>query len=564
MVAGRLLAAAEAALPADSLVLAHALQAVISARLLPSDGEGNSYGVRLAAWRAEPALTLEPSRRCAALLATRAAARTLFVLQPHESAWLRHADGALSVDTLLAMSALEALTYWPAELRAGAELRAAVTTALRAGVESLPHGYAAHCAATDCAYRPDVAGDCYALGVLATWCRCPDIAPHARAVCDDTCLDGLRVKLLGRDGEHMPPPARTPPHLRFLLEDAAEAAAPARAAHKVAIAASKTSAAASAPELAAAHARVAPLVECVNKLRRAEKKGNVTAQRAAAAALVALAEASLPPDSLVLAHALQLLSGALDTPLATPMSVAEVQESCTAAWHDGDPQLQAARRCATILLARCEAHTLLVLRPDEEAWMAAQIGQRSPYYVLVSCASQAAKLWPPALRAPGAQGATLLAAAVRALVHAHAHEFSMRLTRDTSVTIRLTSTTASMCGRFFEVLQQFDLLPLVLGSCDEAAVHALGSSLLSQFQSEPLFSNLPEQLASHVEKLTARVAAHGLRPCALPACGAMEPHPQAFKLCARCKAAKYCCQEHQVEDWKRHKREDNCRRAGNE
>jgi hypothetical protein len=70
-----------------------------------------------------------------------------------------------------------------------------------------------------------------------------------------------------------------------------------------------------------------------------------------------------------------------------------------------------------------------------------------------------------------------------------------------------------------------------------------------------------DQLASVQERGAEDVARHGLRRCALPACGATEAHPKLFKLCGRCRGAAYCCAAHSVEDWKRHKREDGCKAA---
>jgi hypothetical protein len=52
----------------------------------------------------------------------------------------------------------------------------------------------------------------------------------------------------------------------------------------------------------------------------------------------------------------------------------------------------------------------------------------------------------------------------------------------------------------------------------------------------------------------ADVARHGLRRCALPSCGATEPHHGFFKRCSRCRAVAYCGTAHQGEDWRRHKR----------
>jgi hypothetical protein len=62
------------------------------------------------------------------------------------------------------------------------------------------------------------------------------------------------------------------------------------------------------------------------------------------------------------------------------------------------------------------------------------------------------------------------------------------------------------------------------------------------------------EAAAHV---AADVARYGLRTCALPECGATEPHPKAFKLCARCRSAAYCSAAHQQQDWRRHTRDDS-------
>jgi len=56
----------------------------------------------------------------------------------------------------------------------------------------------------------------------------------------------------------------------------------------------------------------------------------------------------------------------------------------------------------------------------------------------------------------------------------------------------------------------------------------------------------------------ADVARHGLQTCALPACDAKEPHPRFFKCCSRCRSVFYCSQEHQREDWPRHRAADRC------
>ena len=64
--------------------------------------------------------------------------------------------------------------------------------------------------------------------------------------------------------------------------------------------------------------------------------------------------------------------------------------------------------------------------------------------------------------------------------------------------------------------------------------------------------SLRHEFVSSLEQEAAR-AAETLLSCALPSCGAPEAHAAHFKRCAACKAAAYCCREHQVQDWPAHK-----------
>ena len=52
------------------------------------------------------------------------------------------------------------------------------------------------------------------------------------------------------------------------------------------------------------------------------------------------------------------------------------------------------------------------------------------------------------------------------------------------------------------------------------------------------------------------------RCCALPACNAPELRASAFRRCAACMKVVYCCKEHQVADWPRHKPACKAARAG--
>jgi len=67
---------------------------------------------------------------------------------------------------------------------------------------------------------------------------------------------------------------------------------------------------------------------------------------------------------------------------------------------------------------------------------------------------------------------------------------------------------------------------------------------------EQINTNRDEQ---HAVAVRAAMAAHGLRSCALPGCGAKEAHLRHYKRCSACQAVVYCSKEHQLEDWPAHK-----------
>ena len=62
-----------------------------------------------------------------------------------------------------------------------------------------------------------------------------------------------------------------------------------------------------------------------------------------------------------------------------------------------------------------------------------------------------------------------------------------------------------------------------------------------------------DTLRARLDAAAAEGAACGLHSCALAGCAATEVHISQFKKCGACKAAAYCCREHQVEDWPAHK-----------
>jgi hypothetical protein len=132
---GRLLAAAEASQPADSLIIASLLRGAVSARLAAistQSGASDTAEAARRAWRSDGVLT--SSRRCLALLNVRARKGTLWTLTPDEAAYM-HGDprtAELLGGEALFACARDAVRWWP-RTRADEEERVAgVLGALRA------------------------------------------------------------------------------------------------------------------------------------------------------------------------------------------------------------------------------------------------------------------------------------------------------------------------------------------------------------------------------------------------------------------------------------------------
>ncbi len=120
----------------------------------------------------------------------------------------------------------------------------------------------------------------------------------------------------------------------------------------------------------------------------------------------------------------------------------------------------------------------------------------------------------------------------------------------------------------FALSDEAGLLPRMRATCGLTAAEETALNQLAErhkAECERALQELPQETeacnALQQHAAAADAARHGLRRCALPACGAQEPHPKLFKLCGRCRSAAYCCAQHSKEDWKRHKREDGCKAA---
>jgi hypothetical protein len=67
------------------------------------------------------------------------------------------------------------------------------------------------------------------------------------------------------------------------------------------------------------------------------------------------------------------------------------------------------------------------------------------------------------------------------------------------------------------------------------------------------FAHLQEKKGRADRERVAAAAAGLLKSCALAGCGAKEAHVSHFGKCSACKAAVYCCRDHQQADWPAHK-----------
>ncbi len=102
-----------------------------------------------------------------------------------------------------------------------------------------------------------------------------------------------------------------------------------------------------------------------------------------------------------------------------------------------------------------------------------------------------------------------------------------------------------------------------LTAAEETALRQLAErhKAVAERNNPDVTKQVDDFFAMRQQAAAADAARHGLRRCALPSCGAQEPHPKLFKLCGRCRGAAYCGAAHCAEDWKRHKREDGCAAA---
>jgi hypothetical protein len=297
------------------------------------------------------------------------------------------------------------------------------------------------------------------------------------------------------------------------------------------------------------------------------------------------ADAALPRDSLLVAALLGELivarvhnapRGAKTTDVTS--SLLRDDASAAAAWR-ADPRACAlSQRALALLLARSDASTLFApLTTVERSVCSAAALRRhdedpgslpSQRADLLFCvAEDAVRYWPP-LRDAAQEEARLrgVAAAARAALKLYAHGVLLRdgrRSRGLLLSLEMSSTVLTLTrsvlsedaasGGLLHKLRALNALTRK----EEATLRRDVLPTLVQVADAGQAAIVAEYRTLG-RRAAADVARHGLRACALPGCGAMEPHPKMFKVCSRCRRACYCSAAHQQQDWRRHKREDAC------
>jgi hypothetical protein len=224
-------------------------------------------------------------------------------------------------------------------------------------------------------------------------------------------------------------------------------------------------------------------------------------------------------------------------------------------WRMDARALHLAQRALALYHTRWRAGTLLTLQPEERAFLVDDerpVQSCAEEYLV--CANMAVCCW-PALRTPEEEEAR-----VRGVYGALRAALEME-SREDLASLQTTSSVRVLRRIMITLADTGELLRQLRSKCglSEAEWNSLCRSTV--IEDSDIAQDNQATLAAFRRRAAADVARHGLRRCALPSCGATEAHPKLFKLCGRCRGAAYCCAAHSKEDWKRHKREDDCQAA---
>ena len=256
---------------------------------------------------------------------------------------------------------------------------------------------------------------------------------------------------------------------------------------------------------------------------------------------------------------------------STPGS-AEFRAAVLAAWAGADTQLLVhSKKCAELLHARSHAGTLWTLTREEQLYFGAR-GAWQVAYALLEAVGDALTLLPPPSTPAGYR---LLArdccVAMRAVLQLDAAGQLMPEQLLSSIVpdlfVNPQAVRQGMADMLNLLLRDSPRMPISLLRLEcgltpeeEEAMKGLLARLEVSRASAESIASRTEKAAQLLQQLASEdLARNGLRACALPSCAAVEPHPRAFKVCARCRSCVYCGAEHQRADWSRHKRVDGCK-----
>jgi hypothetical protein len=179
--AGALFVTAADIVPQESLVYVDALLTAARARTLAPEAAAGSYTERSAGWSGE---VRDMSILAAVLLARRADAGTLFALSAEEDAYVVGMTTPMARSrmphSLVSVSTLAALSYWPYKFLNQDATSACLASALRALVHAFPQRYIASCDATRTTYKLAESLDMRLEGFVSASCaltRCTWRAP---------------------------------------------------------------------------------------------------------------------------------------------------------------------------------------------------------------------------------------------------------------------------------------------------------------------------------------------------------------------------------------------------
>jgi hypothetical protein len=330
---------------------------------------------------------------------------------------------------------------------------------------------------------------------------------------------------------------------------------------------------------AAGRAAVTEMYDLRKKADQACERGRYARAEELFQRALAVAEAAVPPDSLLIVRAMLQLQGTLLHADTAGWTARQNAIHLLNAWQNDASLLPMARRCLRMLDARWRAGTLFQPTPAEVFYcdvIKADLPSRTcGGMLLMRVARTAFYYWPP-LRTPGEEEERLrgLHSALQAAVELDARfREEQRIAPDDAMAAYKDCDSQTMMETFLGgPLRDTAVLSQLRSVCglsreDEAAARRLLAALKQPADAEASalagvhgMQADPAQTAQHARqaeqrrrRASADVALHGLRRCALASCDAVEAHVAHFKTCAGCRGVAYCSKEHQSADWRSHK-----------